>query len=64
MNAVWVVLRKELVDGVRDHRSLLSAILFPLFGPVLIALLFTQVIERHRTVGAVELARSRWRHGV
>ena len=28
----WVVFMKELVDGVRDRRSLLSAMAFPLLA--------------------------------
>lgn len=37
----WAVLRKEIVDHVRDKRSLILALVYPLFGPVLIgALIF------------------------
>jgi sodium transport system permease protein len=39
------VLTKELRDGLRDRRSLMSALLFPLFGPVLIAIMFTSIVE-------------------
>jgi sodium transport system permease protein len=41
-----VVLRKELRDAVRDRRSLLSLLLFPLVGPILVALVLTQAIEQ------------------
>ncbi len=44
--AFWVVLRKELVDSVRDRRSLLSLLLFPLVGPLLVSLMLSQVVER------------------
>ena len=33
-----VVLKKELIDGVRDLRSLFSAFFFPLLGPLTIGL--------------------------
>lgn len=41
LSQVVSVLRKELVDAVRDRRSLLSALLYPLFGPLLIAAMFS-----------------------
>jgi sodium transport system permease protein len=47
--SVWatirVVLAKELTDGLRDRRSLASALLFPLVGPILIAIMFTSIVE-------------------
>ena len=46
MNLAWAVFRKEMLDSVRDRRSLLSALLFPLIGPLLVALLFTYLAER------------------
>lgn len=42
----WVVFLKELKDGVRDRRSLLSAMAFPLFAPILsVGLLGAMVSE-------------------
>ncbi len=42
----WIVFMKELVDGVRDRRSLLSAMAFPLIAPVLsVGLLGAMVAE-------------------
>jgi sodium transport system permease protein len=38
---VQAVLRKELLDHLRDGRSIGSAMLFPLFGPVVFALMMT-----------------------
>ncbi len=32
---VWVVLAKEVVDNLRDRRSLLAALVYPMLGPVL-----------------------------
>ena len=51
----WVVLRKELVDGLRDHRALLSALVFPLLGPALIALMMSVVAKDEDTRGALKM---------
>ncbi len=40
------VLQKELVDALRDRRSLLSALVFPLAGPLLIGLMFTLLADK------------------
>ena len=37
-----VVFRKELRDGLRDHRSLFSAMMFCWLGPLLVGLLWKQ----------------------
>lgn len=39
LSQTLAVLRKELVDSVRDRRSLASGLLFSIFGPVLVAML-------------------------
>lgn len=52
---IWIVLRKEMLDGVRDRRSLLSTLIFPLLGPLMIGLAFTSVVEREREVRVIEL---------
>lgn len=46
--AVAVVWRKELRDGVRDRRSLLSALLYPLIGPLISALMFSFFADSQR----------------
>jgi sodium transport system permease protein len=38
-----VVFRKELRDGLRDHRSLFSAVMFCWLGPLLVGLLWKQL---------------------
>lgn len=43
MRAVRAVIRKELLDALRDRRSLLSALVFPLVGPLLIGLMLAGV---------------------
>jgi sodium transport system permease protein len=42
----WVVLGKELLDAMRDRRSLLSALVFPLVGPLMVVVLFRVIIEQ------------------
>lgn len=37
LRAARVVLRKELTDGLRDRRTLMMALLFPLLGPLTLA---------------------------
>ena len=46
VRAVW---RKELIDALRDRRSLMSALLYPLIMPLMIALMFSTLA---RTLGA------------
>lgn len=53
--SIWVVWRKELTDGLRDRRSLMSALLFPLMGPLLVAILFDSIVDTHSTEDPLEL---------
>jgi len=57
--SVWrtmrIVGRKELLDGVRDRRSVLSALLLPLFGPILIAVMFSIILTEEADDGPVAL---------
>jgi sodium transport system permease protein len=48
MHQARVVLRKELTDYVRDRRSLLSALLMPVFGPTLFAVMFSVIASWNR----------------
>ncbi|HET6584956.1 MAG TPA: hypothetical protein VFG69_15980, partial [Nannocystaceae bacterium] len=50
-----VVLRKELVDALRDKRSLLSALVFPLVGPLMVVVLFRVIIEKQDVDEPVKL---------
>ncbi|MGI9626243.1 MAG: ABC transporter permease [Longimicrobiales bacterium] len=51
---VGTVFRKEMLDAVRDRRSLGSALIFPLFAPVMIAVLFGTIAARERDAREVE----------
>jgi sodium transport system permease protein len=55
MNALQVVLLKELRDGFRDRRSLLSATLYPLLTPMLIGLLMFSLTRDHGVYRPLEL---------
>jgi sodium transport system permease protein len=46
MSSTLVVWYKELVDGLRDRRSLASMLLFPFTGPALVALMLSLVSEQ------------------
>ncbi|PRP99373.1 Inner membrane transport permease YbhR [Enhygromyxa salina] len=48
-----IVLRKELLDGVRDRRALFSALLYPLLGPLLSGLLFGFMADKQRDAAEV-----------
>ncbi len=52
---ILVVARKELLDGIRDRRSVTSALLVPLFGPVLIAVMFTVILTEEADDGPIAL---------
>jgi sodium transport system permease protein len=49
------VLDKELKDHLRDRRSLTSALLVPLFGPVIFGLLFSMMASWYRQDRPLEL---------
>lgn len=53
LRAMWIVLRKELLDGVRDRRALFSALLYPLLGPLLSGLLFGFIADKQRDAAEV-----------
>jgi sodium transport system permease protein len=53
--AMWIVLRKELLDGVRDRRALFSALLYPLLGPLLSGLLFGFIADKQRDAAEVPM---------
>ena len=43
MGAALIVFRKEMVDHLRDKRSILVAMIYPLMGPLLLGLMFVFV---------------------
>jgi len=55
-NQMFAILQKELKDGLRDRRSLMSALLFPLLGPVLCAVLLNTVANSSTRSKPLELS--------
>ena len=51
LHVIMAVAKKESLDGVRDRRALLSALLFPLFGPILIALMLSSMADPEKPGG-------------
>ena len=49
------VARKELMDHLRDRRSVALALFAALFGPLLIGLLFSLLARWHRGDSPIEL---------
>lgn len=54
----WVVFRKELLDHSRDRRSLILALIFPLFGPVLlgVVMIFSYSSVRGQATQSMSIA--------
>ncbi len=55
LQQIRVVAGKELRDGIRDRRSVISALLFPLFGPILIAVMFTVILTEEADDSAIQV---------
>ncbi len=45
MKRILIVFQKELIDNLRDRRTLLTAVLTPLMGPVLLAIILTLQVQ-------------------
>ncbi len=56
MRELKAVVRKELRDALRDRRSLLSALLYPLLGPLMILLMFRYIADTHTDERPLKLA--------
>lgn len=41
LQPVAVVFKKEVIDNLRDRRTLVGSLFYPLLGPLLVILLFT-----------------------
>lgn len=55
LGVVWVVFRKELLDGTRDRRAIVSLLFSAIIMPVLFGLLFTVAAERRRSADDIRL---------
>ncbi len=56
MNQLLVVFRKELRDAIRDRRSVLSALIFPLLTPLLLIFVFQMAVDEMENPPAMRVA--------
>ena len=52
---VWSIIKKELTDGLRDRRALLSVLIFPFFGPLLIVFMLNTLTNSTSEENGLEL---------
>jgi sodium transport system permease protein len=55
MRNLWVVFRKEMIDSLRDRRSITAAFVYSLFGPLAIGLALSFVARRDRPIESIDL---------
>jgi sodium transport system permease protein len=55
LTQITPVLRKELTDGIRDRRSILSALIFPLLMPLMLTFLFNTIARREREAQDIDI---------
>ncbi len=41
MERVWIVFSKEVLDNLRDRKTVMASLFYPLLGPLLMLLMFT-----------------------
>ncbi|TPV93369.1 MAG: ABC transporter permease [Myxococcales bacterium FL481] len=63
MSELWVVFRKELREALRDRRSLLSAAAFPILGPIMILVMFSNLADLTSEERVLDVAVSGGEHG-
>ena len=54
-NLIKVVAHKELLDGFRDRRALMSALTFPLLGPLMITVMLSVISSEEEIEGPLEV---------
>lgn len=58
MHPIFIILKKELTDGRRDRRAIMSALLFPILGPGIVYFILTAMVhlqtEARETVIPIE----------
>lgn len=54
--AAKIVLKKELIDGIRDKRAVITAMGFPIIGPLMIYFMITAMIDLGKDLEEIELA--------
>jgi len=55
LRLTWVVFRKELVDGIRDRRSVMSALIPPIMWPLMILVMMNFIAEKRRKADDIKI---------
>jgi sodium transport system permease protein len=55
LRLMWIVFRKELADGMRDRRSILSVVVVASLSPVLLGGMFTVMASRGKNANEIKL---------
>ena len=55
LSRLQVVFRKEMLDGIRDRRSLMSVCISALIGPLLMGFMFNRLAERQREAQDIQI---------
>ena len=55
LSRLQVVFRKEMLDGLRDRRSLMSVCISALIGPLLVGFMFNRMAERQREAQDIQI---------
>ena len=55
LSRLQVVFRKEMLDGIRDRRSLMSVCISALIGPLLVGFMFNRLAERQREAQDIQI---------
>ena len=53
--ALRAVFDKEMADSIRDRRSIMGALIMPITGPLMFAIMFTFLAKKHSSEKPVEL---------
>jgi|TARA_B100001971_G_C18256100_1_gene582249 sodium transport system permease protein len=54
--AAGTVFKKELTDGIRDRRAVMTAMVFPILGPAMIYFMFNALIDLRKDLEEIEVA--------
>src|SRR5579872_45888 len=55
LSRMMVVARKEFIDGFRDRRSIRTVLISALFGPLLIAFMFSQIARQNKAAQEIQV---------
>ena len=62
MNVFRAVFAKEMIDSLRDRRSIMGALVMPIIGPLMFAMMFSLLAKKHDSEKPLELAISGGEH--